>query len=119
MSTMDLGLVTAYGYAKAGGYTGTEAQFQKYLSDIVTATTQASDSAELAGKWTKWEDTSSETPSATNNAKYWASKAKAYAGLEDLDASDLTYTLEDGTEVNLASFLKIIEDLDGETLLLL
>lgn len=34
MSTKDLGLVTAYGYAKDGGYTGTEAQFRALLANV-------------------------------------------------------------------------------------
>ena len=34
--TQDLGLVTAYGYAKAGGYTGTEAQFKALLAGVET-----------------------------------------------------------------------------------
>lgn len=51
-----------------------------------------------------------------NNSKYWAERA---ADWSKHDASHLTYTLQDGTEVNLASFLKIIEDLDNETLLLI
>ena len=34
MAQRDLGIVTAYGYAKAGGYTGTEAQFTEDLGKI-------------------------------------------------------------------------------------
>lgn len=30
----DLGMVTAYAYAKAGGYTGTEAQFEEMLGSL-------------------------------------------------------------------------------------
>lgn len=36
MATINLGMVTAYAYAVAGGYTGTEAQFETLLGDIAT-----------------------------------------------------------------------------------
>lgn len=32
--TKDLGMVTAYAYAVAGGYTGTEAEFQQLMADL-------------------------------------------------------------------------------------
>ena len=34
MGIKDLGMVTAYAYAVAGGYTGTEAEFKELLADI-------------------------------------------------------------------------------------
>ena len=34
MSTKDLGLVTAYGYAKEGGFTGTESEFKSLLGNV-------------------------------------------------------------------------------------
>lgn len=34
MTTKDLGMVTAYAYAVAGGYTGTEAQFEQLMADL-------------------------------------------------------------------------------------
>ena len=34
MVTKDLGMVTAYAYAVAGGYTGTEAQFEQLMADL-------------------------------------------------------------------------------------
>ena len=40
-NTIDLGLVTAYGNAKEGGYTGTEAQFNTLLANLPTYATNA------------------------------------------------------------------------------
>lgn len=34
MATQNLGIVTAYGYAKKGGYTGTEVEFYKTLAEM-------------------------------------------------------------------------------------
>ena len=34
MITKDLGMVTAYAYAVAGGYTGTEAEFTQLMADL-------------------------------------------------------------------------------------
>lgn len=34
METQNLGIVTAYGYAKKGGYTGTEEEFYKALAEM-------------------------------------------------------------------------------------
>ena len=34
MVTKDLGMVTAYAYAVAGGYTGTEAEFTQLMADL-------------------------------------------------------------------------------------
>lgn len=36
MATIDLGMVTAYAYAVAGGYTGTEQEFEELLGNIAT-----------------------------------------------------------------------------------
>lgn len=85
-----------------------------------SSATRASTSESNAEAWAIGKrggvDVSSSDETYQNNSKYWATKAQDWT---KHDASNLTYTLEDGTEVNLASFLKIIEDLDGETLLLL
>ena len=34
MATQNLGIVTAYGYAKKGGYTGTKEEFYKALAEM-------------------------------------------------------------------------------------
>lgn len=46
----DLGLVTAYGYAKAGGYSGTEAQFETFMANLPTYATNAASSATAAAQ---------------------------------------------------------------------
>lgn len=47
-NTIDLGLVTAYGNAKEGGYTGTESQFNTLLANLPTYTSNAAASATAA-----------------------------------------------------------------------
>jgi len=44
-TSQDLGLVTAYGYAKAGGYTGTEAEFEDLIANLPRYATAAATSA--------------------------------------------------------------------------
>lgn len=78
----------------------------------------ASNYATLARQWAVWQD-GDQTPSNTNNARYWANKAKEWSGFDDIDATSVTYTKEDGTKVVLADYLKFLEDLDGETILVL
>lgn len=80
--------------------------------------TAASNYATLARQWAVWQD-GDQTPSNTNNARYWANKAKEWSGFDDIDATSVTYTKEDGTKVVLADYLKFLEDLDGETILVL
>lgn len=74
--------------------------------------------ANLSRQWAVWQD-GEQTPSNTNNARYWANKAKEWSGFDDIDATSVTYTKEDGTKVVLADYLKFLEDLDGEILLVL
>lgn len=38
MATQNLGIVTAYGYAKKGGYTGTEEEFYEALAKVLELT---------------------------------------------------------------------------------
>lgn len=85
-------------------------------SSATTARNKALDAEAWAVGQRNGTDVSSSDVTYHNNSKYWAERA---ADWSQHDASHLTYTLEDGTQVNLADFLKIIEDLDGETLLLL
>ena len=85
-------------------------------NSATTSANKAKDAEAWAVGQRNGVDVSSSDVTYHNNSKYWAERA---ADWSQHDASHLTYTLEDGTQVNLASFLKIIEDLDGETLLLL
>lgn len=80
--------------------------------------TNAENYADLSKKWAEWTDGANE-PSPTNNARYWAGKAKEWSGFDDIDASDVTYTKEDGSKVQLSVYLKFLEDLDDETILVL
>lgn len=74
--------------------------------------------ATLAREWAVWQD-GEQTPSSTNNARYWANKAKEWSGFDEIDATSVTYTKEDGTKVILADYIRFLEDLDGQTILVL
>lgn len=70
--TRDLGIVTAYGYAKSKGYTGTEEEFALLMADY----------AEVAGEAEAWaagtkagEPVPSTDPAYQNNSKYYAEQA--------------------------------------------
>ncbi len=84
-------------------------------TDAANSATASADSAKLSESWAVGH-TGIRVGEDTNNSKYWAERAQDWG---NHDASNLTYTLDDGTQVNLATFLHIIEELDGETLLLL
>lgn len=70
-ATLDLGLVTAYGYAKDGGFTGTEAQFEAMLANVETYRT-LSESYAKGGTGTR-------TGENTDNAKYYKEQAEQAA----------------------------------------
>lgn len=120
----NLGLVTAYGYAKAGGYTGTEEQFKTAAAAIAsgaaTATAAALDAAADAAAAEAWATGSSGgTPGATNNAEYYAglaaSSAEEAAGYLPLDEDlDKTNKAAQGKAVGdaIASLQSQIDDLN-------
>ena len=77
----DLGLVTAYGYAKAGGYSGSEAEFESYLAGLVDYTTAAANSATAAANSvTSATSVYSDTVNVYNNT---VSEAAQAADAED------------------------------------
>jgi len=89
--TKDLGIVSAYGYAKSKGYTGTEEEFALLMADY----------AEVAGEAEAWAagtkagvPVSSTDPAYHNNAKYYAEdagdSASAAAGSASAAATDAT-----------------------------
>ena len=94
--TRNLGHVTAYGYAKAGGYTGTEAEFEAlmagyadaagYAQAAANSAAAAANSVTAAGNkvkdaqaWAEGKRGSTDVPISDpayhNNAKYYAGKA--------------------------------------------
>lgn len=74
MANLNLGVVTAYGYAKDNGYTGTEEQFAELMASYATVAEQAAQSAtDAAGAKTDAE-------SARDTATSKASEAAGYAG---------------------------------------
>jgi hypothetical protein len=60
-TTQDLGLVTSYGYARAGGYRGTVDEYEAYLANLPSYASQAAASATAAA-----ESATTATESATN-----------------------------------------------------
>ena len=67
----NLGHATAYGYAKAGGYTGTEEEFAALMADYAEVAEEAEESAENGVDVGPTDDT------YQNNAKYYKSQAAA------------------------------------------
>lgn len=57
----DLGVATAYGYAKAKGYTGTEEEFATLMASYATVAEEAGQSAEAAAESATNASTSAET----------------------------------------------------------
>lgn len=87
----DLGVVTAYGYAKSMGYTGTEAEFAQLMADYASVGTAAAASAAAAAESAEDAEAyavgtrdgspvTSGDPAYENNAKYYA---------QQLDISDV------------------------------
>ena len=80
---LDLGAVDAYGMAKAGGYTGTKAEFEEDMGESGTNATAAATSAENAEAYAigkrNGEDVTSGDAAYHNNSKYWSGIAEAAA----------------------------------------
>lgn len=81
--TKDLGVATAYGYAVAGGYTGTEEEFAELMASYASVAQEAEESAETAEAYAK--GTVDGTPVGSgetgyhDNAKYYAEQASGSA----------------------------------------
>lgn len=86
----DLGPVTAYAFAVAGGYTGTKAEFEQGLADYFDYMNRAAASAKEAEHWARGTDDGSAIPATDpayhQNAKYWADRAASLMGgdIEDI-----------------------------------
>ena len=81
--TKDLGVATAYGYAVAGGYTGTEEEFAELMASYASVAQEAEESAETAEAYAK--GTVDGTPVGSgdtgyhDNAKYYKDEAAGSA----------------------------------------
>lgn len=77
----NLGHATAYGYAKAGGYTGTEEEFAALMADYAEVAEEAEESAENSEAWAVGKrngvDVGPTDDTYQNNAKYYKSQAAA------------------------------------------
>lgn len=85
----DMGLATAYGYALAGGYTGTEAEFIEAVTRSAQYATNAQASAETA------EQAKTDAQTAEANARSWAEYAEAHGTQVRMDADNMI--IEGGT----------------------
>lgn len=89
--TKDLGVATAYGYAVAGGYTGTEEEFAELMASYASVAQEAEESAETAEAYAK--GTVDGTPVGSgetgyhDNAKYYAEQASGSATDADNSAT--------------------------------
>ena len=87
--TKDLGVVTAYGYYKAGGGTMTEAEFTQFMVDFGTASKTAVDAASAALESERAAKQSEETATRkASEAGESASTASTKAGEAAQSASD-------------------------------
>lgn len=89
--TKDLGVATAYGYAVAGGYTGTEEEFAELMASYASVAQEAEESAETAEAYAK--GTVDGTPVGSgetgyhDNAKYYKDEAAGSATDADNSAT--------------------------------
>lgn len=79
----DLGVATAYGYAKSKGYTGTEDEFAQLMASYATVAQQAGAFAEDSEAWAVGQrdgvDVDSEDVTYHNNSKYYSEQASDFA----------------------------------------
>ena len=95
-----IGLVSAYGEAKAAGYTGTKEEFGQLLADFTGAAQTAVDAADSAsGSARDAGDAKDAAVSAKNTAQAAAASASAVYGtnLIAVDYSNLTFPVVQGT----------------------
>lgn len=104
--TKNLGIATAYGYAKSKGYTGTEEEFAQAMKDMTDAVDTAQENAENSEAWAVGKRNGTDVPSTDvayhNNAKYYADQIGSSASqiaTNTQDIADLKDDLSDITEV--------------------
>ena len=102
--TKDLGVVTAYGYYKAGGGTMTEAEFIQFMVDFGTASKTAVDAAEAALESERAAKESEETSTRkASEAGESASTASTKAGEAAQSASDADTAKDDAVTAKNAA----------------
>ena len=87
--TKDLGIATAYGYAKAGGYTGTEQEFAELMASYAQVAQDAQESADAADESKRHAKTSEDN--AADSAKDAESWAVGQRGGEDVPDTDAAF----------------------------
>lgn len=102
--TKDLGVVTAYGYYKAGGGTMTEAEFTQFMVDFGTASKTAVDAASAALESERAAKQSEETATRkASEAGESASTASTKAGEAAQSASDADTAKTDAVAAKTAA----------------
>lgn len=102
--TKDLGVVTAYGYYKAGGGTMTEAEFTQFMVDFGTASKTATEAAQAALESENAAKASEETATQkSNEASQYASTASSKAEEAAQSASDASTANSDAVSAKTAA----------------
>jgi len=101
--TKDLGIATAYGYAKSKGYTGTEEEFATLMAGYATVGQAAADSALKAEGFAVGEQdgtpVTSESPYYENSAEYYRDEAKDIAdSIVETGAAQVRLVEQKGTQ---------------------
>ena len=92
----DLGIVSAYGYAKSKGYTGTEQEFAQLMANYATVGQTCTTAAETAT--TKAGEASASANAAANSAEYCSGNA-GFMYMYINENGDLIYEYNDKTLV--------------------
>jgi len=82
--TKDLGVVTAYGYYKAGGGTMTESEFTQFMVDFGTASQTATEAAQAAA------ESAQESAASSADAQDSAEEARQSASTASAKATEAT-----------------------------
>lgn len=84
--TKDLGIATAYGYAKAGGYTGTEQEFAELMASYAQVAQDARESADAAAESErKAKGSEDNAADSAKDAESWAVGQRDGADIPDTD----------------------------------
>ena len=102
--TKDLGAVTAYAAAVAGGYTGTKAQFEALMASYASVAEAAQESAEDSEAYAIGKrdgtDVSSDDPAYHNNSKYYSQQANSLGQEQAQNAEAWANGQRGGTDVS-------------------
>ncbi len=113
MATIEknLGIATAYGYAKSKGYTGTEEEFAQAMKDMTDAVDTAQENAENSEAWAVGKRNGTDVPSTDvayhNNAKYYAEQIGSSASQIATNTQDIADLKDDLGQVDLMDLFEM------------